>query len=615
MGVVYRATQLDLDRTVALKMIAADLAEDETARRRFLRESRAAAAIDHPHVIPIHAAGEADGVPFLVMRYVDGQDARTLVRREGPLAPGRAARIVDQVASALDAAHAAGLVHRDVKPSNVLLASGDHAYLCDFGLTRHMRSVSGPTRAGDWVGTLDYVAPEQIRGGHVDARADVYALGCLLFFLLSAQVPFPRDGDEARLWAHLTERPPRISAVAPSVPSAFDAVIERALAKAPDSRYPSAGDLGRAAIAAAEGRRARSSERTVASGAAAPIESPTDPSGSRPRTRPAWRLAAPLVLAVAAVAGVAAVLTLGDGQEPPPATAAPTATPVVTTEPPRVASRTRVGPRPNHLIEAGGRWWVGAWRSSRLDALDPETGRRLPGRVSVGGGTVDMVTWGDELWVATRANEIVRLDPVSGRRVAPPIPLDRLPATLARRGDDVVVGIQSGGQVAQLSRLDARTGETQATVEVEYGIMGAVYGNGELWTLHEAPNFIVRRDAKTLAALERIDLPGTSVGDLAYGAGAVWATIPDQDRLVRYRIRARLTASVEVGARPMGVAVRGSRVWVAANGSSTLEQVDAYSLIPAEEPLRVPLNPLFVAVGPDAVWVTCVGVNRVARVA
>jgi serine/threonine protein kinase len=210
MGVVYRATQLDLNRPVAVKLIAGALLEDDAARSRFVRESRVAASIDHPHVIPIHAAGEADGVPYLVMTYVAGDDVRGLIRREGPMPPARAARIVVQVADALDAAHAAGLVHRDVKPANVLLGVGDHAYLSDFGLARHVRSIAGgPTLSGQSVGTLDYVAPEQIRGGQVDARADVYALSCVLFFLLTGEVPFARATDEARLWAHLADPPPK----------------------------------------------------------------------------------------------------------------------------------------------------------------------------------------------------------------------------------------------------------------------------------------------------------------------------------------------------------------------------------------------------------------------
>ena len=148
MGVVYRAMQVTLERTVALKVIAPDLLQDERARRRFLQECRLAASIDHPHVIPIYDAGEEDGVPYLAMRYVSGDDGRTLVRREGPLPTARAAAIVSQVAGALDAAHAAGLVHRDVKPANVLLAGDDHAYLADFGLTRRVRSMSSGTQQG-----------------------------------------------------------------------------------------------------------------------------------------------------------------------------------------------------------------------------------------------------------------------------------------------------------------------------------------------------------------------------------------------------------------------------------------------------------------------------------
>ena len=281
MGVVYRATQLALDRTVALKVIAPGLLEDQTVRNRFVRESKVAASIDHPNVIPIYYAGEEDGIAYIAMRYVAGDDVRSLVRREGQLDPERAARLVAQVGAALDEAHAAGLVHRDIKPANVLLTSEDHVYLTDFGLTKHALSVAGSTKPGHWVGTLDYVAPEQIRGERIDARADVYALGCLLFYALTGDVPFKRESDEARLWAHLSEPPPKPSER--GVPDAFDPVIERALAKDPEERYPSAGDLGRAAVAAATNRRPTERERLVAKGAAAPIESPTVTAAAIPK--------------------------------------------------------------------------------------------------------------------------------------------------------------------------------------------------------------------------------------------------------------------------------------------------------------------------------------------
>ncbi len=239
------------------------------------------------------------------MRYVAGDDLRTLVRRETRLRPARAARIVAQVGAALDAAHAAGLVHRDVKPANVLLGPDEHAYLTDFGLTKHVLSEPGPTRNGHWVGTLDFVAPEQIRGERVDARADVYGLGCLLHYALTGRPPFARDTDEAKLWAHLSEPPPRPSEAAPDVPPELDAVVARALAKSPDERYPSAGDLGRAALAAAGGGRRPAGERMVAVGAAAPVEVETR-TAALPAAPPAPRRRRVLPAAVAAAVAIAA---------------------------------------------------------------------------------------------------------------------------------------------------------------------------------------------------------------------------------------------------------------------------------------------------------------------
>jgi serine/threonine-protein kinase len=268
MGIVYRATQISLGRPVALKLIAPEHAADSDFRDRFQRESRMAAAIDHPNVIPVYEAGEEDGRLYLVMRWVAGTDLHKLLRDSGRLEPARAAAIVNQVAGALDAAHAAGLVHRDVKPANVLL-SNDHAYLADFGLTRFAGTDTRQTTAGHFLGTVDYMAPEQFHPGPNDARADVYALGCVLFAALTGAPPFTRDTVPATMLAHLHDTPPRASD-APGVPRAFDRVLARALAKAPEDRYPSAGDFGRAALAAAEGRSITTEERSVARGAAAP---------------------------------------------------------------------------------------------------------------------------------------------------------------------------------------------------------------------------------------------------------------------------------------------------------------------------------------------------------
>jgi serine/threonine-protein kinase len=271
MGVVYRAVQLDLGRPVALKLIAADRAADPDFRERFQRESRMAAAIDHPNVVPVHGAGEQDGQLYLVMRYVRGTDLHALIKREGPLAPERAAAIVAQVASALDAAHAAGLVHRDVKPANVLLGGSgrqEHAYLSDFGLTRLLTSETQLTETGQWMGTIDFSAPEQLSALRLDARADIYSLGCVLHAALLGTPPFPRGTFPATLLAHMQDPIPRPSER--GAPIGFDRVMARALAKEPEDRYPSAGDLGRAAAAAARGESVTESERSVAVGPAAP---------------------------------------------------------------------------------------------------------------------------------------------------------------------------------------------------------------------------------------------------------------------------------------------------------------------------------------------------------
>jgi DNA-binding CsgD family transcriptional regulator len=253
MGVVYQAVQLSLGRPVALKLIAPHLADEDGFRERFTRESQLSASLDHPHIVPVYGAGEEDGVPYIAMRFVDGVNLRVEIAAKGRLEPGRTAQLMSQVASALDSAHERGLVHRDVKPANVLISQhggAEHAYLTDFGVTKRRTATEGGTRTGEWVGTIDYVAPEQLRGEQVDAGADIYSLGCVLYQCLTGQVPFPRENELATMWAHISDPPPAVSDVVPELPAALSAVVRRALAKAPEERYPSAGELGRAALAA-----------------------------------------------------------------------------------------------------------------------------------------------------------------------------------------------------------------------------------------------------------------------------------------------------------------------------------------------------------------------------
>ncbi len=243
MGVVYLAEQARLGRKVALKIVSPEFSDDPKARARFLRESQMAAAIDHPNILPIYEADEADGVLFIAMRLVEGTDLAARLAG-GPLDPRSAAAILAQVAGALDAAHARGLVHRDVKPANILLApgagadQGDHAYLTDFGLTKRGGSDTSLTAAGGFAGTLAYIAPEQVDGREIDGRADQYSLACMAFECLTGQVPFVRETDIATAMAHIKDPPPSALSRQPTLPAGVDAVLARGMAKAPDDRYP-----------------------------------------------------------------------------------------------------------------------------------------------------------------------------------------------------------------------------------------------------------------------------------------------------------------------------------------------------------------------------------------
>jgi len=315
MGIVYRATQLALDRSVALKLIAPEIAADATFRRRFEKEAKIAASLTNPHVLPVYEAGERDGYLFISMRLVEGPDLGDVLRSEGPLAPARASALIAQVADGLDAAFAHGLVHRDVKPSNVLIertnGGHEHAFLVDFGLAKTVAITTSLTETQTLVGTLDYVSPEQIEGRVLDARSDVYALGCVLYECLTGHVPFDRPGVLEKIYAHIRDDPPRLPGPG-LVP--LDHVVRRAMAKAPEDRYDSAGALARAALEAADrsGRVGRPKQL---------------------RLKPAWRLPAFAALGLGLVGGaslLAVALVRGPATSPrpagyrPPAAATPT---------------------------------------------------------------------------------------------------------------------------------------------------------------------------------------------------------------------------------------------------------------------------------------------------
>jgi serine/threonine protein kinase len=421
MGIVYRAWDPRLDRQIALKLIASEYAEDEEYRRRFVNEARLAAAIDHPNLVPIHAAGEVDEVLYLVMRYVEGTDLRAVLSAQGALPPRRAAAIVSQVAAALDAAHAKGLVHRDVKPGNVLLSSeggDDHAYLADFGLAKRVDAAGGPTSTGHFVGTVDYVAPEQVQGGRVDARSDVYSLGCVLYHALTGSVPFPREEHFARLFAHLHDPPPVVSALRPEL-AGFDRIVGRAMAKDPSDRFPSAGDLGRAASGAAHAEPVAEPESSVAVGPAAPAaEDPhplaanRGPTGRPPREpapvdspgRSRWRrkgLVFTAALGAALVAGAATATILSSGGPSKHATAVSSAPTTPLSTSPQQGPNVRTTPaQPLASVPAS------------LDALTPSAGTAPDKK---GAATVNGRPFSDALTYASSDTPISTSWPLRGK--------------------------------------------------------------------------------------------------------------------------------------------------------------------------------------------------------
>lgn len=320
MGEVYQAYDSDTDRIVALKVLPPHLAQDATFQERFRRESHAAAGVSNPHVVPIHGYGEIDGRLYLDMRLIEGRNLGVMLTKTGkPLDPAFAVGIVEQVAEALDSAHQAGLTHRDVKPSNILIAHNDFVYLIDFGLARTAGN-SGMTTAGSTLGTLAYMAPERFDAGKIDPRSDIYALACVLYECLTGERPYPSDSLEQQIAGHMVSAPPRASEKDSRL-AAFDDVIAKGMAKKPSKRYQSAGDLAAAARAAlavpvrAQARSGRHSAQRV-------------PTRVRVSKKVAAIVGATVVVAALCAVGVWQLRDGGSGQNPSLADSASAAGPV-----------------------------------------------------------------------------------------------------------------------------------------------------------------------------------------------------------------------------------------------------------------------------------------------
>jgi serine/threonine protein kinase len=546
MGVVYRATELALERPVALKLIAPELAGDTSFRERFLRESRVAASLDHPGILPVYAAGEAEGELYLANRFVDGTDLRAALG-DGPLPPERALALVGQVADALDAAHARGLVHRDVKPGNVLLDVADHCYLADFGLTTQL-GAGGTTASGRLAGSLDYLAPEQIRRGHVDGRTDQYALACVLYELLSGAPPFRRESEAQTLWAHMQEEPPPLPGY-----SELEPVLGRALAKEQLDRYDTCNafvDDARAALGlgpspvALRRQRRRIGGRLLVVGAA--------------------------LVGIAVIAGVIA-LTLGSGES---LEASPNSLGAVDPVSLELDAAIPVGNTPTDVAASDDWVWVvnsndGAGTISRIDA---ET-RQRTSTFSVDGTPRSILAAFGSLWVGTTDGRVYRVEPSTD--------LVERSWTLPNAGESTAFDVDVGpgwlaegpnavwaGSLRSLSRIDPQTAQLRSSSARSWGPMA--YGFGSLWVLGRE---LDRLSPATGELRGSVDLVGGRV-DVATGFGSVWVADDENQAVLRVdALQEAIVRTYDFEGSPLGVAVGEDGVWVASD-DGTVARID-----------------------------------------
>jgi DNA-binding beta-propeller fold protein YncE/predicted Ser/Thr protein kinase len=593
MSVVYLAEDLRLKRKVALKLLAPQLAEDEAFRERFLVESELAASLDHPNIVPIYAAGEADERLFIAMRYVEGSDLKELLRA-GPLAPERTIAMCEQVANALDLAHERGLVHRGVKPSNVLLDTRDHVYLTDFGLTKRLAEPRGVEPG--LFGTIDYIAPEQIRGEEVDRRTDVYSLGCLLYECLAGEPPFRRSTDAAALFAHLEEEPP-------SLPG-LEQVFSKALAKEPDDRYGTCAELiggGREALGLGE--------------------------PPRPRW---WRAPVTLALAGAALIEVALAVFLavrsGGGA---PAT---TGGSLVRIDPRtgRVADQIAVGNDPSAVAADAAGVWVANRGDTTVWRIDARTNGVML-RIPAHGVPADLAIAPASAAPANGPGSAVVVDGPQDPTIAE---LD------AATGNASVFSLLGGGglffgilgsptglgspRVAagtsgiwvarpdrQVGRFDANPGTLVRPLFIapprderrDSFFSGIAVGEGGVWVAGDPlDRELWRIDPATGGLAARIRLP-FAPKDVGVGAGAVWVTSDLTDTLARIDPSTnRITAIAPAGRGAGGVAVGAGSVWVADEVGRAISRIDPRTLRVIDT-IRLDSSPVDVAVGGGAVWV------------
>ncbi|HVO55707.1 MAG TPA: serine/threonine-protein kinase [Solirubrobacterales bacterium] len=584
MGVVYRATHLALERQVALKVIAQELAGNEAFRQRFLRESRIAARLDHPAVVPIYDSREVDGELIVAMKLIEGGDLRRLLDSEGPLQPARALALLGQVAEALDAAHAAGIVHRDVKPHNILV-EGDRAFLTDFGLAKAMERGEGESSASV-VGTAEYMSPEQWRGDSIGPAADVYSLGCVLFEALTGIAPFARKESETE----------------PEMPEGLDAVIEHAVAKDPADRYPTAGAL----IAAAR-------EREDAGMAATGVLSASDVDSERPT----WALGkrrAPVGFSFGSLQG-RRLLWVGAGVAALVALVVVLVLVLGGSGGPKVTS-VEVGAPPLRIATSPDATWVVSEGDGTLSKLDPESGE-VEDSYRLGAGIQGVAYGAGTVWVSDPVlGTVKRVDPETGavlreiefgNEATGPIH----PGPIVYGGHRVWV---AGAEGEGISAFDLRDRSFRRNMAPRTEALRLAVGAGGLWVSSNDTGFVQRIGFFTSRSGAPIRVGGGPAG-LTVGGGRVWVANAASGRVTLIDSATQtVSGAIEIGDRPAGIDAGTSTVWVALAGQDAVARISLASGEVDGSPVGVGPEPGAVAVGETAVWVGNNGDGTVTRI-
>jgi streptogramin lyase len=587
MGVVYRATHLALDRPVALKVIARQFADDEAFRDRFLRESRLAARLDHPAVVPVFDAREEDGELIVAMRLVTGGDLRKRIRDGGPLQPQEAIALLAQVGEALDAAHAAGIVHRDVKPHNILL-EGDRAFLTDFGLAKALGD-SGVLSGASVVGTVEYMSPEQWRGEQVGPAADIYSLGCVLYESVTGVVPYARRDGEAE----------------PEMPQGLDTVIERAVAGDPSQRYATAGEL----IAAARERQAGAPAATHV--LAEMPERPTLHLGGEPAgeevAQPglyrwrrffagffaAWFIVPLAVVTVGAIVVGLYLFFFEDG--------------------PYVSEPIEAAHPPLRLAVGEDSVWVTSARDGFLKQLDPGTLSLVKPSLKVARGVSGVAVGGGSVWVSSpQRGEVLRVDP-EARRVVDRIAVGGSPGAIVAGGGRIWVADDDGGGVTAINAAGGRV--FKRGIPPHAAPLRLAVGAGAVWVSSASTGTVQRIDLGTAAAGSPIAV-GRGPAGVTVGGGLVWVANSRSETVTRVdpSIRAILGDPIPVGGRPGGIDAGTATVWVANSDDGTVSRIGIDGGETIGDPISVGPDPGAVAVGEEAVWVANNGDGTVTRI-